>query len=103
MASMEGWTYGRTINDVITKTKISRIDGLPYFSNHGAPCARARSSASKHMSSCHGGDDQVKEMEQDLAKPKSGLPWLLILTACVVSEHKKRFRIVRVFVFPVAA
>ena len=44
---------------------------------------------------------QVKEMEQDLAKPKSGAPWLLIVTACRVSEHKKRFRIVRVFVFPV--
>ena len=55
------------------------------------------------MSSCHGGDDQVKEMEQDLAKATSGAPWLLIVTACRVSENKKRFRIVHVFVFPVAA
>ena len=37
LAYMEGWTnvrsYGRTVN----KTKFSRIDGLPYFLNYGAP------------------------------------------------------------------
>ena len=38
----------------------------------------------------------------DLAKPKSGAPWLFNLTACRVSENK-RFRIVRVLMFPVPA
>ena len=38
----------------------------------------------------------------DLAKPKSGAPWLFILAACRVSETK-RFRIVCVLMFPVAA
>ena len=38
----------------------------------------------------------------DLAKPKSGAPWLFILTACRVCENK-RFQIVRVLMFPVAA
>ena len=38
----------------------------------------------------------------DLAKPKSGAPRLFILTACRVSENK-RFRIVCVLMFPVAA
>ena len=38
----------------------------------------------------------------DLAKLKSGAPWLFILTACRVSENK-RFRIVRILMFPVAA
>ena len=41
-----GRTYGRTDgrlhDDVIARTKISRIDGLPYFSNHGAPRLRLR-------------------------------------------------------------
>ena len=31
----------RTVDDVIAKTKISRIGGLQYFLNYGAPCARA--------------------------------------------------------------
>ena len=38
----------------------------------------------------------------DLAKPKSGAPWLFIFTACRVSKNK-RFRVVRVLMFPVAA
>ena len=38
----------------------------------------------------------------DVAKPKSGAPRLFILTACRVSENK-RFRIVRVLMFLVAA
>ena len=38
----------------------------------------------------------------DLAKPKIGAPWLFIVTACRVTENK-RFRIVRVLMFPVAA
>ena len=29
-----------TVDDVITKTNISRIDGLPYFLNYGVPRAR---------------------------------------------------------------
>ena len=33
-------TDGRTESDVITKTKISCIDGLPYSLTHGAPRAR---------------------------------------------------------------
>ena len=35
--SIHGGVYGRTV----TKTKFSRIDGLPYFLNCGAPRARA--------------------------------------------------------------
>ena len=38
----------------------------------------------------------------DLAKPKRGAPWLFKLTSCRVNENKK-FRIVRVLMFPVAA
>ena len=38
----------------------------------------------------------------DLAKPKSGAPWLFNLTVRRVSENK-RTRIVRVLMFPVAA
>ena len=38
----------------------------------------------------------------DLAKPKSGAPYLFILSACRVSE-KNIFRIVRVLMFSVAA
>ena len=38
----------------------------------------------------------------DLAKPKSGAPWLFIVTACGVCENK-RFRIVHVLMFLVAA
>ena len=38
----------------------------------------------------------------DLAKSKSGAPWLFILTACMVNENKK-FRIVRVLMVPVPA
>ena len=30
------WTYGRMVDDVIAKTKSSRIDGLPYFFKDGA-------------------------------------------------------------------
>ena len=51
LAYMMGWTYvrsdgrtvgrsvGRSYDDVITK--ISRMDGLPYFLSNGAPRARA--------------------------------------------------------------
>ena len=38
----------------------------------------------------------------DLAKNKSGAAWLFFLTACRVRENK-RFRIVLVLMFPVAA
>ena len=38
----------------------------------------------------------------DLAKPKSGTPWLFIGTACRVCENK-RFQIVRVLMFLVAS
>ena len=38
----------------------------------------------------------------DLAKPKSRVPWLFILTACRVCGNK-RFQIIRALVFPVAA
>ena len=41
---IHGWvdvrTDLRTVTDVIAKTKISRIDELPYFLNYGAPRAR---------------------------------------------------------------
>lgn len=32
-------TGGQSYDDVIAKTKISHINGLPYFLNNGAPCA----------------------------------------------------------------
>ena len=59
LAYMMGWTYvrsvgrtvgrsvGRSYDDVITK--ISRMDGLPYFLSNGAPRARAWSSAITYM------------------------------------------------------
>ena len=48
--------------------------------------------------------NKVTKYYIDLAKPKSGAPWLFILTASSVIENKrKRFRIVRVLVFPIAA
>ena len=50
MANMERWTYGRTIDDVITKSKICRIDGLPYFFNHGASCGHARGTPLQNIS-----------------------------------------------------
>ena len=37
---VEGRTDRRSYDDVIAKTKHSRVDGLPYFLNHGAPRAR---------------------------------------------------------------
>ena len=37
LAYMEEWTYGQAVDDVIAKTKISRIDTLPHFLNSGAP------------------------------------------------------------------
>ena len=46
LAYMDGWTYVRTVaNDVVAKTKISRIDGLQYFLNYGAQRARFRRAA----------------------------------------------------------
>ena len=36
-----GRSYGRRDSDVISKTKISRIDGLPYFLTHGARASSA--------------------------------------------------------------
>lgn len=44
LSYMEGWTYGRMVGrsygDV--KTKISRMDGLPYFFSNGAPLKKKR-------------------------------------------------------------
>ena len=45
---------------------------------------------------------EKKLLDIDLAKPKSGAPWLFSLTACEVSENKT-FRIVSVLMFPVDA
>ena len=35
-------TDGQSHDDVIAKTKISRMDGSPHFLNHGAPRQRRR-------------------------------------------------------------
>lgn len=44
LAYIEGWTYGwavgRSYSDV--KTKISRMDGLPYFLSNGAPLKKKK-------------------------------------------------------------
>ena len=48
------------------------------------------------------GSGQLSIQYIDFAKPKSGAPWLFIITACRVCENK-RFRIVRVLMFPIAA
>ena len=42
---------------------------------------------------------EKKLLDIDLAKPKSGAPWLFSLTACEVSENKT----FRVLMFPVDA
>ena len=39
---MEGLTDVRSYGRTVAKTKFSRIDGLPYFLNYGAPRARLR-------------------------------------------------------------
>ena len=40
---MEGWRDVRSVDDVMAIKQISRIDGLPYFLNFGAPRARGAS------------------------------------------------------------
>ena len=39
LAYMDGWMDVRSYGSTVTKTNISRTDGLPYFLTHGAPPA----------------------------------------------------------------
>ena len=59
---IEEWTNVRTVNDVIAKIKISRIHGLPYALNYGAP--RSSSAIKKVENVKKRGKGQTKNLPE---------------------------------------